>query len=283
MNRRLWFAHLLPTEISQAKESAMATMTGSAAVQGKLWGARARDFTLVESAELYDAAIDELEITAGTRLLDVGCGAGMFLRLAAQRGATVAGIDAAAPFIEIARERVPDADLTVGEMEDLPYPDESFDLVTGFNAFQFAADPGNALREAGRVSGPGAPIVIATWGRPDQCEAAAYVRGVGSLLPPPPPGAPGPFALSEPGALETFAARGGLTSGDRREVPCVWSLPDGETLLRALKSTGFAVKAIEVAGEEAVTEAVLAAVAPYRTLDGAYRIENVFTYVIATA
>jgi SAM-dependent methyltransferase len=260
----------------------MPTITGSAEVQGKLWGERARDFTLIELVELYDAAIADLDITGGTRLLDVGCGAGLFLRLAAQRGATVAGIDAAVPFIEIAQERVPDGDLTVGEMEALPYPDDSFDVVTGFNAFQFAADPGNALREAGRVSRSGAPIVIATWGRPDQCEAAAYVGEVGSLLPPPPPGTPGPFALSQPGALETFAARGGLRTGGRREVPCVWSFPDERTLLRALKSTGFAVKAIEVAGEEAVTEAVLTAVVPYRTSDGGCRIENVFTYLIAT-
>jgi hypothetical protein len=56
------------------------------------------------------------------------------------------------------------------------------------------------------------------WGRPEQCEAAAFVKAVGSLLPPPPAGALGPFALSESGALEEFAARGGLTPGARREV-----------------------------------------------------------------
>jgi SAM-dependent methyltransferase len=261
----------------------MATMTGSAAVQGELWGARARDFTLIELVELHEAVIEDLDVAAGTRLLDVGCGAGLFMQLAAGRGATVTGIDAAAPFIEMARERVPDAELAVGEMEELPYADDSFDVVTGLNAFQFAADPANALREAARVGRPGAPIVIATWGRPDQCEAAAYIREVASLLPPPPPGAPGPFALSEPGALETFAARGGLRTGERREVPCVWSYPDEATLLRALKSTGFTVKAIDVAGEQAVDDAILAAVAPYRTSDGGCRIENVFTYVIATA
>jgi SAM-dependent methyltransferase len=264
------------------KERAMATMAGSAEVQGRLSGTRARDSTLLELLELYEAALDDLDIEAGTRLLDVGCGAGLFLRMAAQRGATVAGIDAARPFIEIARERVADADLTLGEMEALPYPAGSFDVVTGFNTFQHAAHPGDALREAGRVIRPGAPIVIATWGRRDQCEAAAYIAGVRSLLPPPPPAAPGPFALSEPGALERLAARGGLTAGLRREVPCVWSFPDEHTLLRALKSTGLAVRAIEVAGEEAVTETVLGAVAPYRTSDGAYRIENVFIFAITT-
>jgi SAM-dependent methyltransferase len=202
---------------------------------------------------LYEAVLDDLEIGVGTRVLDVGRGPGLFLRLAAQRGAIVAGVDAVAPF---------------------PYPDGSFDVVTGFNTFQFAADPGKALREAGRVSRPGTPIVIATWGRPDQCEAAAYVRAVG------PPGAPDPFALSEPGTLEEFAARGGLTPGERREVLCVWSFPDETTLLRALKSTGFAVQAIDSVGEDAVTEAVTAAIAPYRTLDAGYRVENTFTYLI---
>lgn len=259
--------------------------SGSAAVQGRLWGARSRDFVLLEahSVPLYDAVLGDVEVTDATRLLDVGCGPGLFLQLAARRGAVVTGIDAAAPFVDLARERVPDADLAVGEMESLPYPDNTFDVVTGFNAFQFAADPANALREAARVGRPGAPIVIATWGRPEQCEGAAYVRGVGALLPPPPPGAPGPFALSEPGALEGFAARGGLTAGARREVPLVWAYPDEATTLTALMSTGFAVKALDSVGAEAVTDAILDAIAPYRTSDGGYRIENVFTYLIANA
>ena len=261
------------------------TASGSADAQGKLWGARARDFTTVEPkmVALYESALEVVEIGTGTRLLDVGCGPGLFLRLAAQQGATVTGIDAAGPFIEIARERLPDAELTVGEMESLPYEDDSFDVITGFNAFQFAADPAHALREAGRVGRSGAPIVIATWGRPEQCEAAAYVKAVGALLPPPPPGAPGPFALSEEGALEEFATRGGLTPGARREVLCVWAFPDEDTLLRGLKSTGFAVKAIDTAGEEQVTETVLEAVARYRTSDGGYRLENVFGYLVARA
>jgi SAM-dependent methyltransferase len=248
-------------------------------------GETARDYTTVEpkTVALYESVLDEIDIGTGTRLLDVGCGPGLFLRLAAQRGATVAGIDAAAPFIEIACERLPDADLRVGEMESLPYEDDSFDVVTGFNAFQFAADPARALREAGRVARDGAPIVIATWSRPEQCEAAAYVRAVGGLLPPPPPGAPGPFALSEEGAIEEFASRGGLSPGGRREALCVWTFPDEETLLRGLESTRFAVKAIDRAGEETVAQKILDAVSPYRTSDGAYRLENTFTYLVATA
>src|SRR4051794_11688009 len=73
-------------------------------------GARALDFTTLEPKQiaLYEAALDDLRIDAATRLLDIGCGPGLFLRLAAQRGAAVTGLDAA-PFVEIARERVPEA------------------------------------------------------------------------------------------------------------------------------------------------------------------------------
>jgi SAM-dependent methyltransferase len=263
--------------------SDVTTAPGSAETHGRLWGARARDATTVElrMVALYEAILDDFEVGTGTRVLDVGCGTGFFLRLAAQRGATAAGIDAAAPFIEIARGRVPDAKLVTGQMEALPFPDDAFDIVTAFNAFRFAADAGNCLREAGRVACAEAPIVIATWGRPEQCEAAAYVESVRAVLPPPSPGAPDPFALSEPSALEALAASGGLTPVVRRDVECIWSFPDEVTLLRGLMSTGFAVRAIDGIGEERVAAAVLEAVAPYRTSDGAYRLENVFTYLIA--
>jgi len=259
---------------------------GTAQVQASLWGARTRDYAeIVEHfvRPLYEAVFQAAEVGAGTRLLDVGCGPGLAAQLAAGRGAQVAGLDAAETSLAIARERAPAGDFRAGEIEDLPWPDNTFDTVTGFNAFQYAADLMNALGEARRVARPGGRVAMAVWGRAEDCETVAVVAALGKFLPPPPPGAPGPFALSAPGALESFAARGGLTTGERREVPCVWSYPDEATLLRAFKSTGFAVKAINVAGEKAVDAAILAAVEPYRTSDGGCRIENVFTYVIATA
>jgi ubiquinone/menaquinone biosynthesis C-methylase UbiE len=45
-------------------------------------------------------------------------------------------------------------------MEALPWPDDSFELVTGLNSFFFANDMVTALREAARVAKPGAPVVI---------------------------------------------------------------------------------------------------------------------------
>jgi hypothetical protein len=121
--------------------------------------------------------------------------------------------------------------------------------------------------------------VLATWGRPDQCEATAYVRSAGALVPQ--LDGHDAFALAAPGALAALAARAGLATAARRDVPCVWTFPDAPTLLRGLTSTRLAVAAMDAAGEDAVTRAILDAVAPFRTSGGGYRLENVFTYLIA--
>jgi SAM-dependent methyltransferase len=233
------------------------------------------DFMLQEPKvlALYEAVLDELAIGAGTRVLDVACGPGLFVRLAAARGAEVSGVDPEPAFIVIARERVPDAELVAAAMESLPFADSMFDVVTGFNAFQFADDPARALREAARVGVTGCPIVIAAWGRPEHCEAAAYLKSLGG---------PDAFALSKPSAMRAFAASGGLIVGERRDVECVWDYPDEETALRALCSTRWAVEAIGAVGRHEVIAAVLESIAPYRAIGGGYRIENVFHYVIAT-
>ncbi len=230
---------------------------------------------------LYEAVLARARVGIGVQLLDVGCGSGMYCGLAAARGARVAGLDAAEALVTIARQRVPDGDFRVGEIEDLPWAEASFDLITGFNVFQYAADPVNALREARRVARPGAPVFISTWGEPLYCEAAAYLGALGALLPAPAPGAPGPFALSDPGALERLAREAGLTPLENTVVECTWSYADLDTALRGLLAAGLAVRAIRHSGEEPVRQAVTTAIAPFRTLRSGYQIENRFRFLVA--
>lgn len=257
---------------------------GTAQVQGRLWGARARDYArLAEGAfrPLIDAVFDATGLGTGTRFLDVGCGTGLALQLAEQRGALVAGLDAAEPSVAIARERVQTADVRVGEMEELPWPDETFDVVTGFNAFQFAADPVNALRQTRRVVRSGGRVAMAIWGRLEDCEMAAVVAALGALLPPPPPGSENPFALAAPGRVEAMIEHSGLTTCDSSEVECVFAFPDLETALRGLMSAGSFVAAAEQVGAEPVRRAVSDSLAPFRNSDGGYRLRNRFRYVVA--
>lgn len=259
---------------------------GSAPVQRELWGVRAKDWSQIQEGTvvpLYQAALQEMRVGTDTTLLDVGCGAGKFCQMAAKLGAKVAGIDATEELLEIARERVPQGDFRVGEMEELPYSDSSFDIITGFNSFQYASSPVNALRQARRVARPQGTVVIAVWGKPEDTEAAAYLSALGSLLPPPPPDAPGPFALSQDGALEALVKKAELKPMEVQEVECIWDYPDEETALRGLLSAGPAIRAINTSGEERVREAVAKAIAPYRTESGGYELKNKFRYLMTTA
>jgi ubiquinone/menaquinone biosynthesis C-methylase UbiE len=159
---------------------------GSAAVNGALWGERARDWAELQEGERrpdFDECIRRTRIGAGAEVLDLGCGAGRFCRLAANAGAPVTGIDAAAGMVEIARERVPDGRFDVADIQFLPYEDRSFDVVAAFHSLPFAADPRAALREAARVAKPGGLLFIVVFGREERNELAAVLGAMRSLLP----------------------------------------------------------------------------------------------------
>jgi len=259
---------------------------GTAQIQGELWSAQARNWANFQEkwgVPLYKSVFDRLGTSRGIRLLDVGCGAGLAAQLAAQLGAQVTGIDAAAAFIEIARERVPDGDFRVGEMEELPYADASFDVVTGFNSFPHAAKPVAALKEAKRVARVGGQVAIVTWGKPQDCEHAAIMAAIAAFLPVPPTGAGGLFALSEPGRLEALLEQAGLTPGESGEIASTFAWPDDETAWKAISSAANTVMAVRYVGEEKVRQTVLDSLSPFRTSNGGYREENKFRYVIATA
>jgi SAM-dependent methyltransferase len=259
--------------------------SGSAEAQGELWSVRARDWSMFQertAMPLYEAALARLGIAAGTRILDVGSGSGMFCQLAAQRGADVDGIDAAPALVDIARQRVPAGHFWVGEMETLPFESNEFDVVTGFNSFQYAANPRRALAEAARVVRQDGLALVAIWGPMDQCEARAYIAAVVSVLPPPPAGAPGPFALADERALRAFAREVGLTPIDVVDVDMPFVYPDMESAVRGVLSAGPAVRAIHAAGEGRVRDLVVSALTPYRLSSGGVRLENRFRYLIAS-
>lgn len=258
----------------------------SANVQGRLWGGAAEDWAELQEptgTPIYEAAFDATGMTNGTRLLDVGCGAGLALQLAHKRGASVAGLDASRRLLEVARSRLPEADLREGDVEELPYGDDSFHVVTAFNSVQYATDPVQALNEIRRVAAPGGAVAIATWGDPERCEARAVIAAMGALLPPPPPGAGGPFALAAPGALEAFVESAHLSAERAFEVPTPFMYTDLAVAVRANLSSGPGRAAIDNVGSERVRDALSAALEPFTQPEGSVRLDNVFRVVIARA
>ena len=102
-------------------------------------------------------------------------------------------------------------------------------------------------------------------------------------MPPPPPGAPGPFALSNTAAVTAFAVAVGLEPVEIFDTPSPFCYPDLATALRGLGSSGVAARAVDAAGQDAVDDAHAAALAPYRQADGSYVISATFRSLIARA
>jgi SAM-dependent methyltransferase len=261
------------------------TISERAAHWGRLWGSRPLDWAASEEQQLptYDEAIRRVGLAKGQRVLEVGCGTGVFLRRAADLGAEVVGVDASEALLELARERVPEADLRLADMEALPFGDDSFDLVAGFNAFFFAVDMVAALREAGRVARPGAPVVIQVWGRHERCDLEAMKAVVRPFFPPRPPDAPPEPDLAAAGVVEGIAAAAGLTPASTFDVSWAYEFADAESLGRAMVAPAGIAELVGREHEEEVRHLIVEALAPFRTEGGGYRLENEFHVVIAEA
>lgn len=260
----------------------------SAPSEGPEWSARAAAWAQLWggfASPAWHAVVEQTRLGAGTRVLDVGCGSGEFCQFAVEHGAAVSGLDAAEGMIAIARRRVPEADLRVGAIECLPWPDDHFELVTGFNAFQFAADIVAALAEAKRVTRPGGHVAICNWGAHEERDLAAIFTALAELQPPPPPTTPAtkPPATGEPGVLEELARRAGLQPQSAGTIDVPYHASDQMTLQHALLQGAGFDSAIDQSGEDTVRETILNTTARYRQPDGSYHFDNRFRYLLAQA
>lgn len=215
------------------------------------WGRKAADMATLhepQNAREYVALHQHLGVGSGIRVLDVACGAGLAVELAAARGASVAGIDASPRLVHVARHRLRDADIRVGDMRALPWDDDSFDVVTSFRGI-WGTTP-EVVDEVVRVLRPGGRLGLTVWGH------LKISPGVWALL---------PFvwaaeeqvahqaamnSLGKPGVGEALLAAHGLERVERVSIPFAWEFADPETYARTLASTGPAYEAIRTVGEE---------------------------------
>jgi SAM-dependent methyltransferase len=214
------------------------------------WGRKAVDFaTLSEPGNWreYAAVHHRLGVDAGARLLDVACGSGLALELARIRGASCAGIDASARLVAVARDRNPDSDIRVGDMNALPWDPASFDIVTSFRGI-WGTTP-RVFAEVYRVLRPGGRVAITVWGHlkvspgawalaPLRLAAAEKVGNQAQMV-----------SLGRPGAGEQVLESHGFTAIERVNVPFAWEFADPELYARAVAASGPGYEAIQNVGE----------------------------------
>jgi SAM-dependent methyltransferase/alkylhydroperoxidase family enzyme len=216
------------------------------------WGRRAVDFaTLSEPGNCreYVALHQLLGIGPGDNVLDVACGSGLAVELAAARGATVAGLDASQRLIAVARDRSPQADLRVGDMHALPWADSTFDVVTSFRGI-WGTTP-EAVAEVRRVLRSGGRMGLTVWGHIKASPGAWALSPFTLATQEKVANQAAMVSLGRPGAGEELLTSWGFDDVQRHEIPFAWEFADPDHYARAIASTGPAYEAIQAVGEEA--------------------------------
>jgi SAM-dependent methyltransferase len=242
--------------------------------QGPGWSGVARGWAELWGGFAEPAWRELAEATGigpGSRTLDVGCGSGEFLAFLDGLGASAAGIDAEPGMVDVARSRVPGADVRIGSADDLPWPDGAFDVVTSINALQFADDTLDALAEFARVAAAGGLIGICNWAESERSDLktidAALAAVAGDEMSP-------DGDLRRPGGLEALFTEAGLDVVAAGLVEVPWEAPDDDVLVRGvlLGEDGIAMMT--------AAPTVIAAARPFRVAGGGYRFVNAFRYAV---
>lgn len=228
----------------------------------------------------HDLVFDRLGVGADTRYLDVACGSGLAVATARRRGAEVAGLDASEALVQIARARTPDGDIRVGDMFDLSFPPDSFDVVTSFNGIWKGCEA--ALVEARRVLTSAGRLGLTFWGRPNRMGLMPYFAKIIELSPPSHQSASmDQGATGRVGVVEDMLSATGFAVIERGTVEAVNEWPDVPTAVRALAAAGPAVPAIELVGYDAFCAALTETLSPLYDPDLGIRIVSELGWVTA--
>lgn len=137
------------------------------------WSKRAHvygDATARATLQTIPKLLDHARLFPGARVLDAGCGPGFVAASAKLLGADVEGIDFSKGMVEQAKDRFPDINFAVADVEDLPARDETFDAVLSNIVLFHVTDPEKAMSEARRVLKPNGRFVFSQWLGPDRSE-----------------------------------------------------------------------------------------------------------------
>lgn len=156
--------------------------------QQRMWATG--DFAMIGWNTAYPGELlcEAAELRAGERVLDVACGSGNAALSAARRQCQAVGIDYVTALVERARERAAverlPAHFDVGDCEQIPFEDASFDVVLSIYGSMFAPRQERAAQELLRVCRPGGRIAMGNW-TPEGFWGQAFALQARYLPPPP--------------------------------------------------------------------------------------------------
>ena len=247
--------------------------------EGAYWAAHAGHFDRTLAAYhlpfLHAAAIG-----TGEQVLDIGCGTGQTTRDAARRAPAggALGVDLSAEMIALARrlataEGLPNARFEQADAQICPFGPGSFDVVISRTGAMFFGDPDAAFANIARALRSGGRLALLTWQPLSANEWAAELTAAlaaGRDLPAPPPQAPGPFALADPGRVRQLLTRAGFTGIeiDPMQAPIWFGAHPGDAHEFALGLLGWMLEGLDEDRRAQALAALRATVTAHSTPDG---------------
>lgn len=128
--------------------------------------------------------VDEIDPRPGQRILDLAAGTGASSAPLASAGAMVVPTDMSLGMLRVGKQRLPGLSFVAGDALDLPFADNSFDVVTISYGLRNVEDTVAALREMRRVTRPGGQVLIAEFSTPtNSALRRAYGAVLGGVIP----------------------------------------------------------------------------------------------------
>ena len=228
------------------------------------------------TSQAIGALLDAARVGQGSRVLDVGTGAGDAAGSAVRRGAEATGIDVASAMVEIAAQRYPDATFVQAPATELPFADEAFDAVVANNVIQHIGDPGRAARELKRVLVPGGRIALSSWDGAERSPFFAAVLGAveRAEVPAPSEAPAGPsfFQFTDDAVFRALLEDAGFEAVGVDAIPVEIPVASADELISALAEgtvrVGAALRAADDAQRERMRDALEQQLAEWRSGSG---------------
>jgi SAM-dependent methyltransferase len=235
-----------------------------------------RDFFTPITALAIPPLLAAARAGPAARLLDVATGPGSVAAEAKRLGAHPIGVDLSPGMVALATASHPGIDFRVGDVEHLPFADQSFDaLVSNFGIGHFPW-PEAAVAECVRTLKVGGRIALSWWDQPDKQRVQGLFREaiaeVGAAPPPDVPSGHSNLRFSDAAAFHDLLIGGGLDDVRVEDHRSTYAVADVETLWRgglgSFAVTASAIDNQDVATQRAIRQALERRAAAYRTLSG---------------
>ena len=256
---------------------------------------RWRTYIETTTTPVREWMLHELAPQPGQTLLELAAGAGDTgfdaVALTGPGGRLICS-DSSPAMLDVARRRgaergVLNVDYRLLDIERIELGDDCVDGVVCRYAYMLAADPAAAFAETRRVLRPGGRVTLAVWGA---LERNPIFSAVGMSLvraghmPPPDPGAPGPFSLNDPERVRGLLAGAGFAEVRTEEVGVTFAFRDIGECVTIIADTsgpiGLVLQGLSDAERALVAGSLEASFAPFRTGAG-YEVPGVTVVAVA--